>query len=890
MKLSKYNLIDDLQKIEVLDQFLMAGDKPNFDRLSVDTETNGLHFWKDVVVGISISSDSSSGFYIPLLTWIPNKSIVKQKKDVGNVYPEGQFQCIWSKKFYPENVTQAEYQPPTWLADKLRRWFLTTDLIMHNAPFDCLMLEMNTGVDLSLNVLCDTVLLKHVLDENTSCALKEIALLWQDDLGFSAEDAANKEQRVLGASIVRNGGTYNKQSKHVWRADLAEMAEYAIADTFLTMGVFDVGMEKFLSQYDEKHWKWFFEDEVMPLCREVVIPMKRRGVRINVEHFVDMEVEAREKLTELEDQIVGQLQDEGLLDGFTIGKTVEKVVTKKKLIEKIMKLEGLKYPTATTKGVTKPSLAKKAVTEAYNAEPHWLWSYLLGEDELKYSTEKLNKIKKELYQEIEGRKYHFNIRSGLHLRWLLCTKLGNDGSKLPQTDSATKEKVIPKMDADVLEEHFQNKYTFIKPLLLYKKLDKLHGTYILPAVALNYKGVLYMDMMQHGTISGRFACGGGFNLQTLPKVEDISRCKKCGSKDLTVVNPIKLLAVAWCNACNHEEVDILCPSAIKQGFIAPEGMKIVNADYSSLEPRCFAFMSGDPKLKEVYLADLDLYSKIYCDMEDKEGKYSASPKAPNFLKKLAPHLRDMVKPVVLGIPYGARGPQVSNLMGYKKMVEYGGEVKEVLDVQRGWDFRTKYLDTYKNLRGYMEKQEALTNSVGFVETLVGRRRHFKFSTKVYQLLINSGIDYEDFLDEKKKNLQKTSYKGLLNKESLKMLGKELGFEIFDAKKGIYRDWNYVRSIYKNELNNSKNFPIQALGAHLTNRAMLDMMREFKAAKLDAWVCLQVHDEITCYGADAQLDAVSAVVKKCMENNIYTQLVDIPMVAEPLIATNLKEAK
>lgn len=890
MKLSKYNLIKTLDAIKALDAHLMEGDKCRFDRISVDTETNGLHFWKNVVVGLSLSTDAESGFYIPFLTWVPDTSVVKKKKDVGTVYPEGQFQCVWTGKHYPENVTQAEYKAPEWLAGYFRRWFTTTDLIMHNAVFDCLMIEFNFGVDLSQNVLCDTVLLKHVLDENTSCALKEIAVLWQRELGFDADQEANREQKVLGSSVVRNGGTYNKVTKHVWRADLDVMAEYAIADTFLTMGVFNVGMEKFLGEYEEKHWKWFFEDEVMPLCREVVIPMKKRGVRINVEHFVEMEREARNKLEELEDQIIQNLEGKGYLEGFTKGKTVEKVVTKKKLIEKIMKLEGLTYPTATTKGVTKPTLAKKAVLAAYNNEPHWLWSYILGEDEIKYSKEKLNQIKKALYQEIEGRKYHFNIRSGLHLRWLLCDKLGNDGSKLPQTDSATKDNPIPKMDADVLEEFFAAKYDFVRPLLLYKKLDKLHGTYILPAINLNHNGFLYMEMMQHGTVSGRFSCGGGFNLQTLPKVEDISRCKKCGSKDVTVVHPIKLLAVAWCNECNHLEEDILCPSAVKQGFIAPEGMKIVNADYSSLEPRCFAYMSGDPKLKEVYLANLDLYSKIYCDMEDKEGKYSADPTAPNFLKKLAPSLRDMVKPVVLGIPYGARGPQVANLMGYRKTVEYGGEVKEVLDVQRGWDFRTKYLDTYQNLRGFMEKQEAMTNSVGYVETIVGRRRHFKFSPKVYKLLTESGIDYEEFLDEKRKNLEKMSYKGLLNKESLKQLGKELGFEVFDAKKGIYRDWNFVRSFYKNELNNSKNFPIQGLGAHLTNRAMLDMTREFRRARLDAWVCLQVHDEITCYGADSHLDQVAAIVKRCMESNMYTQLVDIPMIAEPLIAANLKDAK
>lgn len=890
MKLSKYNIITSLEEIQELDNYLMDGEALRFERLSVDTETNGLEFWKDVVIGVSLSTDSSSGFYIPFLTWIPDKSLIKTKKGSPEVYPEGHFECVWTGATYPENVTQSEYKVPEWAPFMLERWLKKSSLIMHNAPFDCLMIEANFGLDLSGNVFCDTVLLKHVLDENTSCGLKETALLWQKELGIPAEEEANKEQKEMGASVIKNGGTYNKKNKTVWRGDLEVVGKYAIADTFLTMGVFEVGMEKFLTQYEEKHWDWFFQDEVMPLCREVVIPMKRRGVRINVKHFIEMEKETKQKLLDLEAEIVQSLEDAKLLEGFTKGKTLDKSVTKKKLIEKIMSLEGLEYPTAKVKGQLKKSLGKKAVKDAYDKEPHWLWGYILGEDEIRYSKEKINKIKKELYEESEGRRFQFNIRSGQHLRWLLCNKLGNDPSKLPQTNSATKEKIIPKLDADVLEEHFLSKYPFIKPLLLYKKLDKLHGTYILPAVTLNYKGYLYMDMMQHGTISGRFACGGGFNLQTLPKVEDISRCRKCGCKDLTVVKPIRLLAVVWCNECNHLEEDVLCPSAIKEGFIAPEGMKIVNADYSSLEPRCFAYMSGDQKLKEVYQAELDLYSKIYCDMEDKEGKYSASPKAPNFLKKLAPEKRDMVKPVVLGIPYGARGPQVANLMNYRVEREFYGEKKEVLDVEKGWEFRAKYLATYKNLRKYMEGQEAKTNAHGFVETIVGRRRHFKFAPKVYRLLAASGIDYEEFLDEKRKNLTTMDYRDELNKESLRCLGKELGFALFDEKKKVFRDWAFIRSFYKNELNNSKNFPIQGLGAHMTNRAMLEMTREFRKAGLNAWVCLQVHDEITVYGDDSHLDEVASIVKKCMEDNKYTRLIDIPMIAEPLIASTLKDAK
>src|SRR5690606_33043742 len=125
---------------------------------------------------------------------------------------------------------------------------------------------------------------------------------------------------------------------------------------------------------------------------------------------------------------------------------------------------------------------------------------------------------------------------------------------------------------------------------------------------------------------------GGFNLQTLPKVEELDKCHKCESKNINVEYSIKLLADMKCLDCDHTELDILCPSAIKSGFIAPPGYKIINADYSSLEPRCFAVMSSDDKIKDVYRKNLDLYSQIYCTMFPDGKNYSANPEDSNFLK------------------------------------------------------------------------------------------------------------------------------------------------------------------------------------------------------------------------------------------------------------------
>lgn len=892
MNWDKYNILISKKELDLLDSYLFDGQKCKHEYLSVDTETNGLHFWKNVVIGFSLSVNDHSGFYIPLLEWIPTGSEKKKKlnKKEYLVKETGFFRCIWSGQQFKEDVSPKQYNPPEFIKNYVKKWFVNSNLIMHNAPFDVLMIESSFGVNLEDNVFCDTALLKHVLDETTSSGLKQTALQWQNLLNTDISRQENKEQEEMGKSVIKNGGKFNKTSKHIWRASLDVLGKYAVADTFLTFSIFKIGIEKLINlgkkennDYDHKYVKWFFEDEIMPLCKEVVINMKRKGVRIDVSYFLELEKETREKMESLEDQVLALIGSD-ILD-FPIGKSIDDEVPQRAIVEEIIKLEDLPYPEL--KG--KKSLSKQAIKKINNEEPHWLWGYILGEDEIKYSDEKIEKIKKSIYRKRIGRRYRFNIGSDAHLRWLFCSKYGIDKQSLPQTDAATKDNPIPSMKADVLKEHLLGKYKFVKYLLLWKKLRKLHTTYILPALELNNNGYLHMDLMQNGTTSGRFACRGGFNLQTLPQVEELDKCPNCGSKPV-VEYPVKLVANIKCEECEYKEEGIICPSAIKEGFIAPEGMNIVNADYSSLEPRTFAFMSGDPGLKEIYWSNLDMYSKIYCDMEDHEGKYSPDPKDENFLKKKAKHLRDMIKPVVLGIPYGARGPQTANLMGFKtKTIDRSGNVRETLDVDKGIYFREKYLNTYPKLREYMESQEIKAVTQGFVESLVGRRRHFKFAVPVYKLINKAGKDIDWFLDTPKKDLEVQELDSVFTQKELENVLKIAGVKFFDEK-GEKRTWAFVKALFKNELNNCKNFPIQAMGAHITNKGMLDTARRIKKEGLDAYVCLQVHDEITCYASENDTDHFKMVLKESMENNDYAKMLDIDMIADPIVAKTLKEAK
>ena len=134
---------------------------------------------------------------------------------------------------------------------------------MHNAPFDVNQIYINYGIDLAPHVFMDTSLLSHIINENSSNALKRIADEWRDDLGINPHALANQEQKELNQSIIENGG----KGGQVWRANPFYLGKYACADTFLTFGIYEVGMKKFIEEFGEEGLQWLLEDEVMPLCQ-----------------------------------------------------------------------------------------------------------------------------------------------------------------------------------------------------------------------------------------------------------------------------------------------------------------------------------------------------------------------------------------------------------------------------------------------------------------------------------------------------------------------------------------------------------------------------------------------------------------------------------------------
>lgn len=276
-------------------------------------------------------------------------------------------------------------------------------------------------------------------------------------------------------------------------------------------------------------------------------------------------------------------------------------------------------------------------------------------------------------------------------------------------------------------------------------------------------------------------------------------------------------------------------NAIRAGFIAPKGYKIVNADFSSLEPVCFSEMSGEEKIKDIFRKGHDLYSTVAIDVNNLHDEYSADKKAPNYLKELRPEVRQLWKVPTLGIVYGMEEARLRQAIGCSWK-----EANKII---------TDYKNTYPNLKKYMWKCDHDAITKGYVTTIFGRKRHLAFAQELEVL-----YGHKNLLDYK-----------------------------YAAKNGLLE----LRRKLKNLLNNAKNFRIQGLAAHIVNRAMIAIAIKLKEEKLDAYIALQVHDEITCIAREDQAERVAEIVQDCMENTIK---ISVPLVAEPLIADRWSDAK
>jgi DNA polymerase I-like protein with 3'-5' exonuclease and polymerase domains len=431
-----------------------------------------------------------------------------------------------------------------------------------------------------------------------------------------------------------------------------------------------------------------------------------------------------------------------------------------------------------------------------------LGKLLLGSSEsLELDTPSSKELARKWFRQKNDIHKIFNIDSNDDLAYLMYDVLGIPCEKT--TDSGKRSVTASVLD-EIGKAHEESS-PIIKLLLRRKKEIKMLSTYVEPFLERNIDGRLYPDFKQTGTTSGRYSSANP-NFQNLPAGD----------------------------------------MRIRKGVIPDKGSVIIDADYSSLEPRSFSIIADEPTIQQIYRDDLDFYSQVYITVMQ-ATEYSAKEGDPNFLKDVAPKLRQSVKGWALGFAYGMTEFKLAKMMGIGE--EEAKELKE------------RYFNAYPNLLKYHKETKKKLKRLGYVENIVGRRKRARITHSLY----SNGI--KDFMPwDLKNNMRK-----------------------IERLTGM-KDSREVYKTLGNEERNAYNFQIQSLAASIVNRAMIDFQRRIREEGLDAKIWAQVHDQISVISPIDQSERCAKILQECMENNEITRKLPIPMIAEPKMVSKWSDAK
>ena len=764
----KYYTVQDEETLKLLHQHILDSEV-----IAVDTETTGLNPRKDKIVGWSVSGEEGIGFYLPTLVWNFQKDDLEMQTIMGEsteVISKNLFKLLKDKK-----------------------------LVFHNASFDVQFIKNYFGINLLPAVWVDTGLLVHTVYEEGAFGygnpfgLKSIAIMNQEELGLDVEKAANEEQVELKESIKKNGGETTKVLFEIYKADLDILSKYASADTDLTLRICNLYLKKLK---EENLWDFFFEEEVMPIYREVTVPMESYGVDLDMELLNKIHKSIVKDLEENKEVVMKSLLQTSEAKKWVMNTAFDNFPPNNKgsWAQKLAQRYSLSLPISEKTG--KYSLTQKNIEELEDSPAK---EYLLtGNIEVLEELE-VARISMSLWKEKNDGEY-INIQSKKHLGEIVFKYMGI------KAKSRTR-KGQEQFDMTMLEE-LAKTYTWAENLRIYNKLLKIKSTYVDRFRDRNEDGRYYFYFKQNGTVSGRY----GSDAQQLPK-------------------PLE----------EGEDAPIIMKyvNIVRAFLIAGEGRKVIDSDYESLEPHCFASVTGDKKLQEIFDNGWDFYSYVAIQTEKLEG-VSADKKADNYLKKLDPVKRNKAKAYSLGVAYG--------MEAYALKMTLGVDQKTAEELIKG------YLDGFPGLKKWRENSRLQVKDHGFIKNYVGRIRHIPKVKRIYEKFGERIMDWR--------------FRSQLSEQ----YGK-------DQVLKVYRD-------YRNGLNNCLNFQLQSLAASVVNRAALKINRKAKELGIDAIVQAQVHDQLIINIKEEQAERFAPYVQDIMENT--TKLPGVTLKAPPEIADNWKE--
>ena len=772
----KYYTVQDSETLKLMIQHIKESDV-----IAVDTETSGLNPRKDKIVGWSLSGDEGVGFYVPTLVWNFDKGLLELQKINGES---------------TEDISR-----------KLLGLLKGKKLVFHNASFDVQFINNFYGIDLSMDIWVDTGLLVHTVYEEGAFGfgnpfgLKSIAIMNQEALGLDVEKAANEEQIELKDSIKNNGGSVTKESFEIYKADLDILSKYASADTDLTLRICNLYLSKLKEEGLEK---FFFEDEVMPIYREVTLPMEMLGVDLDMDLLNQIDKEITEDLKKNKEIVMKSLLKTSEAKAWVLKTAEDKfpISHKGNFAQKLVARYSL--PLEKSEKTGKYSLTQKKIEaiETTNDIEEGVKQFLLT-GEIEHIDEKeAKRLCLDMWREYNDGDY-INIQSKKHLGEIVFKYMGEK----PLTSGANTKSGRDKFDMNMVE-HLSSTHPWAENLRIYNKLLKVKSTYVDRFLDRNENGRYYFYFKQNGTVSGRY----GSDAQQLPK-------------------PLE----------EGEDAPILMKyvNIVRAFLVAGKGRKVIDADYESLEPHCFASVSGDKGLQEIFEKNWDFYSTVAIKTEKLEG-VSADKSADNYLKKLDPVKRNKAKAYSLGIAYGMEAYALGRTLDVPQ--------KTAEELVKG------YLDGFPQLKEWRERSREKVKAHGQISNYVGRVRHLPRVKKVYSKFGDRMMDWR------------------FRKELEVQYGRD---QVMKA----YRD-------YRNGLNNCLNFQLQSLAAAVVNRAALAINRKAKELGIDARVQAQVHDQLIINVDEKDAEMFATHVQHIMENT--TKLPGVTLKAPPEISNNWRD--
>jgi DNA polymerase I-like protein with 3'-5' exonuclease and polymerase domains len=761
-----YVTVDSISKLKDLIEHIKLSDV-----IAFDTETNSLNPRKGKIIGFSVSGEVGKGFYMPTMIFKDN--------ELQDAYIEDKLAHD--------------------LAKKTISLLIGKRIIMHNASFDVKFVKCFYDVDLLSSLYVDTMLLVHTVKEEgagfmggSAFGLKDIARMIQKEIGLDIDKAANEEQIALKESIKNNGGQITRENYEIWKADLELLSEYASADTDLTLRVYNHFIK---TLYDEGLEDFFFKDEVMPLYKEVTIPMEQVGIKLDLDLIKRSRESIGEKLKEYEDLVTKELLKNPDVRAWIVTKAIDAYPPNNKgtFAQELIKESNFDLNQSEKTGkytITKSSLIRLPECSAKH--------YLLHGDPSVLDKDVSMKISMRLWKE-DNEGAYFNIQSKDQMGEIAFGVLGIKPLSTTKTGK-------PQFDDDTVQS-IAGKYEWARNLRIYNRLLKIKSTYMDRFLDAQEDGRYYFYYKQHGTVSGRY----GSDAQQLPRPKEEG---------------------------DDEPIVIEYNNLIRAFFIHDEGNIFIDCDYESLEPHTFAHVSGDEGLKDIFRNNWDFYSTIAIKTEGL-NQYSPDKKAPNFLRKMDPKLRNKAKAYSLGIPYGMGAYALGMTLGIPTK-----EAKKLVD---------GYLNGFPQLKQWMERSKKQAKEQGFVKTQVGRIRHLPKVKAIYDKIGDDLLDWN------------------IKKEMERQYG-------VDQIKNLSRD-------YINGLNNSCNVQIQGLAASIVNRAALAINRKFQELNIRGWVCAQIHDQLVIEVDNAKAEEAARIVQDLMEN---TTKLSIALKAPPAMAPNLRD--